>query len=62
MRKVRGNLCRTSKGRFARCRGKVSGYSNGWAKGRRKTKSSSKRRCKKGVVKSGPRKGMCRKR
>jgi hypothetical protein len=51
MRHIRGKLCQTEKGRFTRCRGKVKG----------KRKSKSKRRCRLGVVKTGPRKGLCRK-
>lgn len=49
MRRVRGNLCRTSKGRFTKCRGRAT------SKGRR----SKGRRCKHGVSKVG---GKCLKR
>jgi hypothetical protein len=52
MRRVKKNLCRNSKGKFTRCRGKSSGMSGLGRTGRR---------CSKGVVKSGPRKGMCKK-
>jgi hypothetical protein len=51
MKRVRGNLCRTAKGKFTRCRGKTTGGS----KGRRK----KGRRCKYGVAKRGTLKGSC---
>lgn len=45
MRRVRGKLCRTSKGRFTKCRGKASG-------GSRRRKAGGKRRCRYGVNKN----------
>lgn len=51
MRRVKGKLCRNKKGRFTHCRKTATK--------RRKTRTKSA--CRFGRVKSGARKGLCRK-
>ena len=52
MRRIKGKLCQNSKGRFTRCRKATK---------KRKVRSAAKKHCRFGRVKSGARKGLCRK-